>query len=127
MQDRYSTSKLLQVSVVRLANRPGDSGVILNMLTLGLCKSKLSREVGLGLRLMIFLFLRQTEVGSRTILAAAEAGWDSHGAYMLDGKVNNGVLSTFVQSEAGLEAQQNVWKELGEILEDIQPGIINSI
>ncbi|KAJ6023568.1 uncharacterized protein N7446_013933 [Penicillium canescens] len=128
MQERYSTSKLLEVLVVReLATRLEDSRVILNMLTPGLCKSQLSREAGLGLRLMIFLFGRQTEVGSRTILAAAEADWDSHGAYMLDGKVNNGVLSTFVQSEAGLEAQQKVWRELGEILEETQPGITNSI
>ncbi|KAK6810632.1 hypothetical protein RU639_013734 [Aspergillus parasiticus] len=128
MQERYATSKLLEVLVVReLATRLGDSGVILNMLTPGLCKSQLSREAGFALRLMILFFGRQTEVGSRTILAATEAGWDSHGAYMLDGKVNNGVLSTFVQSEAGLKAQQKVWKELGEILEEIQPGITNSI
>ncbi|KAF7586473.1 hypothetical protein BBP40_008818 [Aspergillus hancockii] len=128
MQERYATSKLLEVLVVReLATRLGHSGVILNMLTPGLCKSQLSREAGFVLRLMIFFFGRQTEVGSRTILAAAEAGWDSHGAYMLDGKVNNGVLSTFVQSEARLKAQQKVWKELVEILEEIQPGITNSI
>ncbi|PIG80996.1 hypothetical protein AARAC_011527 [Aspergillus arachidicola] len=99
MRERYSTSKLLEVLI-----------------------SQLSREAGLGLRLMIFLFGRTAEVGGRTLLSAAGAGPESHGAYFLDGKVNNAALSPFVRSEAGARAQEKVWRELSEILEDIQPG-----
>ncbi|KUL82138.1 hypothetical protein ZTR_10698 [Talaromyces verruculosus] len=123
MVARYSTSKLMEVLVVReLAPKLEGSGIILNMLTPGLCKSQLSRDAGMGLRLMIFLFGRATEVGGRTLVSAAAAGPESHGAYMIDGKANNAALSKFVRSEAGERAQKKVWKELCEILEEIMPG-----
>ncbi|KAH1313957.1 hypothetical protein KXW98_005390 [Aspergillus fumigatus] len=70
------------------------------------------------------LLARSTEVGSRTILAAASAGPESHGAYMRDGKVDNGALSSFVRSEDGQKARKKVWKELVEILQRIQPDIV---
>lgn len=124
MQARYSTSKLLEVLIVReLAPRLADSGVILNMLTPGLCKSRLSREAGWMLHIMIFLFARSTEVGSRTLVAAAGTGPESHGAYMIDGKTNNAALSSFVKSKDGELAQKKVWGELSEILENIEPGV----
>jgi NAD(P)-dependent dehydrogenase (short-subunit alcohol dehydrogenase family) len=124
MRNRYPTSKLLEVLVVReLAPKLADSGIVLNMLTPGLCKSQLSREEGLAFRLMVSLFGRSAEVGSRTLLAAASVGPESHGAYLLDGKVNNMALSSFVRGEAGFEAQKKVWNELNEILEEIHPGI----
>lgn len=34
-----------------------------------------------------FLIARTTEVGSRTLVAGAEVGEESHGEYMADGKV----------------------------------------
>jgi NAD(P)-dependent dehydrogenase (short-subunit alcohol dehydrogenase family) len=127
MPARYPTSKLLEILVVReLSPNLADSGVILNMLTPGLCHSSLSREAGWGIWLMIQLMARSTEVGSRTLVAAAAAGPESHGAYMRDGKANNAALSSFVQSEDGAKAQKKVWEELSEILENIQPGVTNS-
>jgi trehalose-6-phosphatase len=75
---------------------------------------------------MIQLMARSTEVGSRTLVAAAAAGPESHGAYMRDGKANNAALSSFVRSEDGAKAQKKVWEELSEILENIQPGVTNS-
>lgn len=123
-QSRYPTSKLLEVLVVReLAPKLADSGVIFNMMTLGLCKLQLSREEGLAFHLTVSLFGRSTEAGSRTLLAGASAGAESHGAYLRDGKLNNTALSSFVRSQAGLEAQKMVRNELSEILEEIQPGI----
>ncbi|KAK9312260.1 hypothetical protein V1522DRAFT_406230 [Lipomyces starkeyi] len=127
MQERYPTSKLLEVLVVReLAPKLADSGVILNMLNPGLCHSQLARNAGWGLWLLKLLLARSTEVGSRTLLAAAAAGAESHGAYMTDGKEDNEAVSAFVRSEEGEKAQNKVWNELGEILENIQPGIISS-
>ncbi|KAK9483906.1 hypothetical protein V1527DRAFT_471573 [Lipomyces starkeyi] len=127
MQERYPTSKLLEVLVVReLAPRLADSGVILNMLNPGLCHSQLARNAGWRLWLLKLLLARSTEVGSRTLLAAAAAGEESHGAYMTDGKEDNEALSPFVRSEEGEKAQKKVWNELGEILEKVQPGIMSS-
>lgn len=126
MAERYSTSKLLEIFAVReIAPRVSDSGVVLNMLNPGLCHSELARDSGWGLWMLKLVMARSTEVGSRTLLAAAAAGKESHGAYMTDGKVANGALSPFVRSEDGAKAQKKVWNELGEILEKVQPGIMS--
>ena len=129
MGERYSTSKLLEVLAVReMAPRMSNSGVVLNMLNPGLCHSELGRDAGWGLWLFKVALARSTEIGSRTLVAAAAAaGKESHGAYMSDGKVANGMLSPFVKSEDGASAQKKVWTELGEILEEIQPGIMSSL
>ena len=122
--ERYPTSKLLEVLVIRqLAPKLEGSGVILNTLDPGLCHSELSRDGGLFFTVMKSLLARSTEVGSRTLMAAASVGQESHGKYMRDGKVMDGELSDFVKSEEGRKASEKVWKELSEILESIQPGI----
>ena len=128
VNERYPTSKLLQVLVIRhIAPKLEGSGVILNMLNPGLCKSELSRDGGLVLAIMKFLLARTTEVGSRTLVAAAVAGPESHGNYMTDAKVDNAVLSEFVRSKDGKEASDKVWKELSGILESIQPGVTSNL
>ncbi|MCJ1233355.1 hypothetical protein MMC14_001311 [Varicellaria rhodocarpa] len=126
MGERYPTSKLLEVFAVRqMTKRFTDSGVVLNMLNPGLCHSELARDAGWGLWLLKLLFARTTEVGSRTLVAAASD--ESHGAYMNDGKAENNALSPFVKSEDGAKAQKKVWSELRDILEKIQPGVTDSI
>ena len=65
--------------------------------------------------------------GSRTLVAAAEAGPESHGKYMHDGKVDDGALSAFVKSDDGKKAAVKVWDELSEILERIQPGVTKDL
>ncbi|KAI9861852.1 MAG: hypothetical protein M1824_001963 [Vezdaea acicularis] len=128
MSERYPTSKLLEVLTVRqIAPKLEGSGVILNMLSPGFCHSELSRDAGLFLTIMKLFLARSTEVGSRTLVAAAVAGEESHGKYMVDGQVNDGVLSNFVKSEDGRKASEKVWKELSEILESIQPGVTNNL
>ena len=55
MRERYPTSKLLEVLVVRqIAPQLEGSGVILNMLNPGLCHSELARDGGLFLAFMKF-------------------------------------------------------------------------
>jgi NAD(P)-dependent dehydrogenase (short-subunit alcohol dehydrogenase family) len=128
MGERYPTSKLLEVLVVRqLAPKLEGSGVILNMLNPGLCHSELARDAGLFLAFMKFFLARTTEVGSRTLVAAAMAGPESHGKYMDDAEINDGALSDFVKSADGNEAAKKVWKELSEILESIQPGVTSNL
>jgi NAD(P)-dependent dehydrogenase (short-subunit alcohol dehydrogenase family) len=128
MSERYPTSKLLEVLVVcKIAPELDGSGVILNMLNPGLCKSELAREGGLMLSILKFLFARTTEEGSRCLVAAAVAGPESHGKYMTDAEVNDSALSEFVRSGDGKVASKKVWKELSAILESVQPGVTSNL
>lgn len=68
---------------------------------------------------------RTTEVGARTIVAAAAAGETSHGEYMADCRVAE--ASEWVRSDAGKEVQGRVWVELRGILEGICPGVCKNI
>ncbi|KAI3401908.1 hypothetical protein diail_6467 [Diaporthe ilicicola] len=128
LSERYPVSKLLEVLVVRqLAPRLRGSGVTLNMLNPGLCHSELSRDSGMALEVMKFFLARSTEVGSRTLVAAALVGEESHGKYMSDGVVAEKSLSAFAKSEEGNRTGQKLWKELGQILDKIEPGVTASI
>ena len=96
MWDRYAVTKLMEILVVReLADRIDQSTkpkVIVNCLTPGACHSDFDRNMK-GFDAFIFivvkaLLARTTEVGSRTLVAAAAAGQESHGKYMADSKVS---------------------------------------
>jgi len=132
MSQRYPTSKLLEVLVVReIAPKLNGSGVVLNMLNPGLCHSSLSRNTA-GLQGIIFWLMkavlaRSTEVGSRTLVAGAAADEDSHGEYMHDAMVADEAVSPFVKSEDGKKASQKIWAELKEILEKIEPGVTGNL
>lgn len=130
MPERYPASKLLEILVARqIAPKLAGSGVILNILNPGLCHSSLQREnmsnafARLAIGIAMRIFARTTEVGSRTLVAAAAAGPETHGAYMTNGREGNAALSSFVKSEDGSKAQEKIWNELSEILEGIQPGV----
>jgi retinol dehydrogenase-12 len=135
MRDRYPSSKLLEVFVVRTLAKQINTGphalerVILNMVNPGFCHSSLSRSVkgfqAIFFWLMKALLARSTEVGSRTLLASAAGGPETHGQYMSDCVVKE--PSDFVRSEEGQKTQERVYKELMEILEKIQPGITKNI
>ncbi|TKA70466.1 hypothetical protein B0A49_11646, partial [Cryomyces minteri] len=134
MQLRYPTSKMLGILIVRqlapLMSKSGKPTVTLNTLAPGLCKSSLTRNVELN-RFTALLFIRKmlvarsTEVGSRTLVASAVAGEESHGQFMADCQITK--VSDFVRSEDGETTGERVWKELGEKLEGIQPGILSNI
>ncbi len=107
----------------------GKPKVILNTLTPGFCHSDLLRRAAFPLRVLAYigkLFLaRTTEVGSRTLFAAAVAGDESHGKYMADCKVTE--PSKWVRSEQGKYTQEKFYKELLGVLEEIEPGITKNI
>ena len=123
MADRYYVSKLLEIFVVReMASRTGSSyPVTINCLNPGFCHSELGREAGWNLYIMGLLLARSTEVGSRTIVAAAEVGPGSHGMYMSESLVTE--PSEFVRSVEGAQVQKKVWAELTAKLEKIVPGV----
>lgn len=64
-------------------------------------------------------------MGSRTLVAAACAGEDTHGTYMTDCQIRE--PSKWVRSEQGKDAQQRVYKELLGVLEEIEPGVTKNI
>lgn len=128
MGQRYLVSKLLDVFGTRaLAEQtPQPYPVTINTMNPGFCYSELSREQsGFFKWLMFTLLARTTEVGSRTLVASALAGPETHGQYMSDCKVEE--PSKFVRSEEGRKTQERVWKELSAKLEEIQPGILANI
>ncbi|KAJ5456349.1 hypothetical protein N7530_011623 [Penicillium desertorum] len=128
MHERYPLSKLLQVLLVQeLAGRVPGSQVVINMLNPGFCHSQLTREAGWKYTLMKALLARSTEVGSRTLVAGATAGLESHGAYMTDGHVESTALSPFVRSDEGRQAREKLWAELSSILEGVRPGVMQNV
>lgn len=135
MEDRYMTSKLLEVFFVRALADAIKSGshasqhVIFNTVNPGLCHSELARDIK-GLMGYIFYFMklvlaRTTEVGARTLVASAEAGEESFGHYMNRCQVES--PGGLVKGEEGPVLQKRVWEELMEILKGIQPGIEKNI
>lgn len=84
-----------------------------------------SLSLSVAARIGKILLGRSTEVGSRTLFAAAVAGEESHGKYMADCKVAQ--PSAFVRSEQGVEAGSRVYMELLAILDKIEPGIKNML
>ncbi|TVY33349.1 Short chain dehydrogenase [Lachnellula occidentalis] len=134
--DKYNISKLLEILTIRClapalsaSSTPTKPNIILNTLTPGFCHSALMRSARFPLNIAAYIgkliLARSTEVGSRTLVAAASAGEDSHGCYMADCKVRQ--PSAWVRSEKGAETQKRVYSELMEILEGIQPGITGNI
>jgi retinol dehydrogenase-12 len=135
IDDRYPTSKLLEVLFVRALVEQISKGphaserVIINLVNPGLCKTTLSRDAT-GLTKFIFWFMktalaRTVEAGSRTLVASAVGGPETHGKYMSDCVIMD--PSKFVRSEEGKVTQERVYKELMNILEQIQPGITGNI
>lgn len=128
LAERYPTSKLLEVLVVReIAPKFEGTGVTLNMANPGLCHSELSRDGSWVLEVIKFFIARKTEVGSRTLVAPAMAGPESNGKYFHDGVADASALSKFVTSDKGKQAQEKVWGELGRILEKIQPTVTRNL
>ena len=134
-EDRYGTSKLIDILVAReLADRldaahGGESPVVVNIANPGLCKSSLFRNVPVYVQFVttaLCLFIgRTSEQGARALLAATTGGRESHGQYVDSGKVDD--PSPFVLSPEGKAVQKRVWDELMEILEGIEPGVTSNI
>lgn len=72
-----------------------------------------------------FLFARSAEEGSISLVCAAAAGEESHGEYMSECLVK--APARLVLSDEGVKAQKQVWDELVQRLEVIQPGISDNI
>ncbi|KAJ8097205.1 short-chain dehydrogenase [Lipomyces tetrasporus] len=125
MSDRYDTSKLLAMIVVKqlAAMAPIDSNkVIVNCVAPGFCQSDLFRDYSGGaVRVMKKILGRPTEVGARTIVHGTCAGPESHGQYVPDCKIKP--TGGLMKGKQGAKLQNRVWAELKQKLEVIQPGV----
>lgn len=93
--DRYYASKLLEVLMFRqLADEIRDCSprVVVNGFTPGYCATSLIRETkgswGWQLYVMKLTIARTIEQGSRTLVHAASLGWEGHGKYLNDCKID---------------------------------------
>ncbi|KAI1273029.1 short-chain dehydrogenase/reductase-like protein [Xylaria sp. FL0933] len=133
---RYHDTKLISLLFARaISDRmraPGkELAIVLNIVDPGYCQSDLMRErpfpfpVNHIMGLLYWVLARTAEMGSRTYIAAARAGIESHGAYLEDCELST--PSAFVTSPVGQEAQNRVFHELTGILATIEPGIMDGI
>ncbi|KAF9892603.1 hypothetical protein FE257_001005 [Aspergillus nanangensis] len=129
MHERYPTSKLVVILALReMVRQLRDDAVVINMINPGFCHSQLTREVsGIGIKAFKMALARSTEEGSRTLVAGAAAGPESHGQYMDCGVADSAGFSSFVRSDDGKKVQEHIWRELSEILEEIQPGVTSNL
>ncbi|KAF6835653.1 short-chain dehydrogenase reductase family [Colletotrichum plurivorum] len=139
IHDRYipfalHPAELLQIFVIRqLASLipVSRTGVVLNLLSPGLCNTGLARHTRLAFRVQNFLFNaalgRTPEMGSRTILHALAAGRDSHGEFISDCQIKDHWVPEYVKNASGQRFQERIWSQLARQLERIEPGSVESI
>ncbi|KAI3397779.1 hypothetical protein diail_10312 [Diaporthe ilicicola] len=133
--DRYQTSKLLEIFLVRqlaqdMAKPTSNSrGVIFNTLNPGFCRTSLFRDnkfpAATVLAVMSRLIGRSAEAGSRVMVDAAAAGPETHGKWLDTFEIRE--PSAYVRSEEGQKMQRRLYEELMVILEQVEPGVTKNI
>lgn len=129
MADRYNVSKLLELFYVRaLALHMKESKnpeIVVNAVTPGLCHSELGRDQGAFFGVIKFVLARTTEMGSRSLVHAAQGGEETNGQFLYNCRVSS--PSPFVLSEEGAKTQSRVFDEISDTLESIHPEILKNI
>ncbi|KAJ5601802.1 hypothetical protein N7510_011336 [Penicillium lagena] len=139
----YGTSKLFEILAVRhLAPLipVSKTGVVINLINPGLCKTELARnatpEFRDRLSQMHAQYGRTAEQGSRTLLHGAIAGEASHGCYLDACEINEYVLTSlffglkvpdWVDDEEGRKMQKWAWEAVAHELEAVEPGCVARI
>ncbi|CCF44992.1 short-chain dehydrogenase [Colletotrichum higginsianum] len=130
---RYAVSKLIQIFAIRqLASLApvSQTGVVVNLLSPGLCNTGLARHARLLFRIQVRLLNlalgRTPEMGSRTILHALAAGTASHGEYISDCEIKDHWVPEWAKDSSGQRYQKLIWDQLVARLEKIEPGLVQS-
>lgn len=130
----YPLSKLWEIIAVRyLATLipVSHTGVVVNLVSPGLCITDLSRnsppEFRQKLAMMWEKMGRTAEDGSRTLLHAAVAGRESHGRYLDSCEIADNKVPSWVTDEEGIKLQKRAWNVIESELESIQPGCVKKI
>ncbi|KAA8569094.1 hypothetical protein EYC84_000764 [Monilinia fructicola] len=137
MRDRYNVSKLIGLLFVReLALALGESEkrgqkgrVVANVVNPGLVDTAITRHATGAtkhlLQGMMALMARTTEEGRGPWLLVRRGREETHGEYLDDGKV--GKVSPWTTSLDGIATQKDIWMELSQELEKIQPGVMGNV
>ncbi|KAL6796772.1 NAD(P)-binding protein [Trichoderma sp. SZMC 28012] len=132
--NRYNVSKLFEHLAVReLASlKPvSETGIIVNLVDPGLCKTEFIHEQSAFTRFKAWcvklIMGRSPEMGSRTLIHGIAAGEESHGKYLTACEIREDHIPDWVTNEAGQVLQKQIWTELLEKLEKIQPGVVTAV
>ncbi|KAL4968553.1 uncharacterized protein BDV14DRAFT_211673 [Aspergillus stella-maris] len=127
----YPISKLMITQAVRqlAAELPLEEGkVVINAVCPGLCKTELVRHADPVQKQQIVdqqnLYGRTAEDGSRTLLAGALAGKESHGGFMSSCEVRNDKVRDWVTDEEGQKWQKHLWNQILKEIEIAAPGSV---
>ncbi|KAH8898766.1 NAD(P)-binding protein [Thozetella sp. PMI_491] len=131
MDGRYALTKAVEMFAVRefAAMFPvEETGVIINMVSPGLCVTGLTRHTRTWTRAYIAvarsIMARTAEEGSRTILHCVAADESSHGKFLSGCKVKEYWLPDWMTNREGQSIQKQIWTELAARLEAIHPGCL---
>ncbi|PON21384.1 short-chain dehydrogenase [Trichoderma gamsii] len=134
MPDRYTVSKFLEHIATRelAALVPvSESGVVINVVDPGMCKTNLTRNVSFFDRIKGWLAKaamgRTAEMGSRTLIHGIAASEESHGKYLTACEIREDHIPEWMTDESGKVLQKQIWTELAERLDKIQPGVVAAI
>ncbi|KAI1260933.1 putative short-chain dehydrogenase/reductase family protein [Xylariaceae sp. FL1019] len=134
MDSRYGLSKLLQIYAWRelaLLAPVSRTGVVINMISPGLCKTGLLRHARLvtyvTVSSMTAILGRTAEEGSRTVIHALIAGKESHGHYLSDCKIKDHYVPDWVQDSEGQAMQKRLWVGVVDKLDEIERGCLQDI
>ncbi|KAK5053726.1 hypothetical protein LTR84_001687 [Exophiala bonariae] len=134
MLRRYALSKLIQTLTIRhLASvlPVAQTGVIINYVNPGVCKTELSRNYKGDYRSFAdYCFSeygRTAEMGSRTILHGVVAGKDSHGCYLSACEIREQEVPGWVTDEEGQKGQNRVWDDVIGVLDAVVPGCLDKL
>ncbi|KAL4943512.1 hypothetical protein BDV06DRAFT_135299 [Aspergillus oleicola] len=127
----YPLSKLMDTQAVRelAAQLPLEQGkVVINAVCPGLCKTELVRNADPVQKQAIIdqqnLYGRTAEDGSRTLLAGANGGKESHGGFMSSCEVRNDKVREWVTDEEGRKWQKHLWDQIVKEIESTAPGSV---
>ncbi|KAL4910128.1 hypothetical protein BDW74DRAFT_48558 [Aspergillus multicolor] len=127
----YPISKLMDTLAVRelAARLPVEQGkVVINAVCPGLCKTELIRNCPPAAKQSIVdqhvLYGRTAEDGSRTLLAGAVLGEDSHGTYTSNCEIREDKVPAWAKDEEAKKWQEHLWALIMEELEAVEPGCV---
>ncbi|KAJ6534665.1 hypothetical protein DFH09DRAFT_1043424 [Mycena vulgaris] len=122
-KDRYATSKLLDLFVVReIAALPQAEGVVVNVVDPGLCISELGRDIELK-PAVLFILMRlgwTTAKGALNLLYAVLSPTPP-GAYISACEIRR--PSSWSRSKDGISVQKKVWAEMLNIWREVAPEV----
>ncbi|KAJ4269377.1 hypothetical protein NW764_014156 [Fusarium oxysporum] len=135
MTSGYTVSKLLEVLAVRhIASLipVSSTGVVLNLVCPGLCKTDIGRNATDDVKAVAGTMMdqigRTSEDGSRTLLFAAIAGKDSHGRFTADCEIkDDSVIPDWIKGGEAEEGRKRLWNVIANEIELAAPGSIAKV